>query len=302
MEADPLWQADWAGNDPGGKDTMTHPMIGLHCYDPKAVPRLSEEQLAMTLRNPLLGEASTKTDKSRKALGIRTKILYMAAATSIPGLSSCLWATHCAELCLVQTGQLGLPTGVDATTRKLLLAYWYPKLFLAKLESELTNFDRIAAKTGERCAVRLNGTTDLMWELILQMERWPNLRFYDYTKGLARLDRVDREVYDLTYSYDGANLQQCLNVLGSGGRVAAVFDGLPESYFGYDVVEGDSHDARFVNPTGTWVALTPKGKAKTDLSNPFVIRDWRPPVGWAAAAPKPDRAVHTAPPAKPHPR
>jgi hypothetical protein len=60
-------------------------------------------------------------------------------------------------------------------------------------------------------------------------------------------------------------------VLAKGGNVAAVFyKQLPEHYSGYDVVDGDLSDLRFLDSKNTIVGLKAKGKAKHDDSG-FVI-------------------------------
>jgi hypothetical protein len=57
-----------------------------------------------------------------------------------------------------------------------------------------------------------------------------------------------------------------------GGTAAAVFwPEVPQSFWGSSVINGDEHDARFLDPAGTIVGLKAKGSAKSDLSG-FVIR------------------------------
>jgi hypothetical protein len=50
---------------------------------------------------------------------------------------------------------------------------------------------------------------------------------------------------------------------------------VPESYWGRSVIDGDAHDARFLDTAGTIVGLKAKGSAKSDLSG-FVIRHPQP--------------------------
>ena len=50
-------------------------------------------------------------------------------------------------------------------------------------------------------------------------------------------------------------------------------NGLPKTYLGFRVINGDSHDLRFLDPKGVIVGLSPKGnKAKKDTSG-FVIQN-----------------------------
>jgi hypothetical protein len=64
------------------------------------------------------------------------------------------------------------------------------------------------------------------------------------------------------------NEAQALEVLNQGGNVAVVFrDKLPKSYLGFQVVNGDKTDLRFLDPKGgVIVGLKAKGKAKKDVS------------------------------------
>jgi len=64
-------------------------------------------------------------------------------------------------------------------------------------------------------------------------------------------------------------------LLARGFNVAVVFgSGLPETYLGYPVIDGDKHDLRFLDPKGVIVGLSPKGnRAKRDESG-FVIRNY----------------------------
>lgn len=153
----------------------------------------------------------------------------------------------------------------------------------AELHASMTG-EQLLASTKEPTAkgqcfgVRLNVFSDLPWELI-----WPELLdlklsrsgrpacvFYDYTKVEGRTTRN----YDLTYSYSGRNREACERELARGRRVAVVFlppagkraarmwsdplDVLPQTFWGRDVVDGVTNDARFLNPGGVVVGLVYK--------------------------------------------
>ena len=53
--------------------------------------------------------------------------------------------------------------------------------------------------------------------------------------------------------------------------VAVVFDEIPNTWEGMDVISGDDHDLRFTDPHGKIVGLEAKGKAKQDNSG-FVVK------------------------------
>ena len=59
--------------------------------------------------------------------------------------------------------------------------------------------------------------------------------------------------------------------LKSGGNVAVVFRGkLPKTWNGFDVIDGDESDLRFLDSTGKVIGLVEKGLAKKDETG-FVV-------------------------------
>ena len=116
--------------------------------------------------------------------------------------------------------------------------------------------------------VRLNGTSDILWEKRTNViQSHPNIQFYDYTKIVHRFKTVLPLNYDLTYSLHETNHHLILRILREGGRAAVVFrNDLPVSFWGVDVVDGDKTDLRFLDPKGCIVGLKAKGPAKTDFS------------------------------------
>jgi hypothetical protein len=168
--------------------------------------------------------------------------------------------------------------------------------FLRQLAKEIRALEKRARKRGAVAAVRLNGTSDIPFErlqvriphpdhtgpraqlLYLEgtlPELFPNVRFYDYTKGYSRmLSYLAQELpsnYDLTFSRSGENDAECAAVLASGGNIAAVFAQLPTEWLGAPVIDGTAHDLRFLDPPGSVVGLLPRGRAKHDRSG-FVVR------------------------------
>lgn len=77
--------------------------------------------------------------------------------------------------------------------------------------------------------------------------------------------------YHLTFSRSEKNMKQCEYILQNGGNVAMVFrGGIPDTYMGFNVVNGDKDDLRFLDESNVIVGLSPKGKAKKDISG-FVV-------------------------------
>ena len=71
--------------------------------------------------------------------------------------------------------------------------------------------------------------------------------------------------YHLTFSCSEHNEKISQLVLSMGGNVAVVFrDQLPETWSGYQVVNGDESDLRFLDKKGVVVGLIEKGLAKKD--------------------------------------
>jgi hypothetical protein len=114
-------------------------------------------------------------------------------------------------------------------------------------------------------AIRINGSSDLPWISRQLAREFPNVQFYDYTK-LPKPHLRTLPNYAITFSYSGENLPATLDALANGVNVAVVFDTrkgnpLPESWHGYRVIDGDSHDLRFLDDSGVVVGLRAKGKA-----------------------------------------
>ena len=73
--------------------------------------------------------------------------------------------------------------------------------------------------------------------------------------------------YHLTFSCSEHNEKICQVVLSMGGNVAVVFrNQLPKTWNGYQVVNGDESDLRFLDKQGVVVGLIEKGLAKKDLT------------------------------------
>ena len=71
--------------------------------------------------------------------------------------------------------------------------------------------------------------------------------------------------YHLTFSRSETNDKLCEMVLEMKGNVAVVFrNQLPETWKGYEVINGDENDLRFLDKQGVVVGLIEKGMAKKD--------------------------------------
>ena len=185
--------------------------------------------------------------------------------------------------------------------------------YLNEIARQIIKVLRKADELGVEACIRLNGSTDIPFERIrfvidaktsralaayyseaetcdvdatyyqgrefTLLSLFPVTQFVDYTKIASRLGKAPRNL-DLTLSYSARNSAECVKALMSGHNVAMVFHGgLPNSFAGFPVIDGDKHDLRHLDQKGGFiVGLTPKGnKAKKDTSG-FVV-DWKGETG-----------------------
>ena len=148
--------------------------------------------------------------------------------------------------------------------------------FLNHLDREIKLSYARAKRKGFKYTVRLNGTSDLPFERykldngLNLMENNPNVQFIDYTKITNRLLQKLPKNYSLTYSQAENNLKDVKQILKTKYNIATVFrKKLPKKWLGREVINGDKHDLRHLDPKKVIVGLIAKGKAKKDF-NGFV--------------------------------
>lgn len=241
----------------------------------------------------LLTTGNPKTAKG-EGHGYLTAILHLAPH-KLAGFNVCGYASKgCAAACLNTAGRGGI--GLDADGLNMIQAARIQRTrlfkrdreaFLQAIAGEITRHVRRAAKHGLKPAVRLNGTSDLPWErfpLTLSgetylnvMAAFPNVTFYDYTKWPLNKRRPELAPgYSLTFSLCEDNDERAEAALQAGFNVAVVLDvrrsgDLPAIHTigetTAQVIDGDSHDLRFLDPPGgVIVGLRAKGRAKRDTS------------------------------------
>jgi hypothetical protein len=220
-------------------------------------------------------DADTKTIKGRE-IGFLTGILYLAPYT-LSGVNLCPFAkvAECHVACLNTAGRGNFSNVKSARLRKAKLFNDNRGEFMAQLIEDIHKLKRQAKKKNMQAVVRLNGTSDIEWEKIMLGEfnifgLFPDLQFYDYTKNPNRKNLPDN--YDLTFSYSGVESFIKFNrqALKNNMRVATVFKILPVEFEGRPVINGDDHDARFIEDKNIIVGLKAKGKARQDKTG-FVI-------------------------------
>jgi len=224
----------------------------------------------------LLSTANPKIQKGTK-LGYLSFILHLAPA-KLSGHNTCPKATAgCEAACLNTAGRGGMfrkgeTTNViqKARIRKTVQYFEQRDTFLADLEADIRKGIKMAAKLGLTPVFRLNGTSDLSVEKWGLFEKFPTVQFYDYTKILGR--KVSQFAnYHLTFSAADGNDADVVKAIAQGMNIAMVFDKLPETYMGVEVINADDTDLRFLDKKGVIAGLKAKGRAKKDTSG-FVKR------------------------------
>jgi hypothetical protein len=181
-------------------------------------------------------------------------------------------AAGCMDTCLADQGRGRFNNIREARQTKSQFFHNDQSAFLDQLHRELSNFEKLCARTGERGAVRLNVFSDVPWEKLGIPQAFPRLLFVDYCKTAARLGNTP-DNYRLIFSYSGRPEYRNQNRAAflTGLPVAVVFrGGFPRAFRGRPVIDGDQDDIRNAFAGGQIVALTPKGSAARDRSG-FVV-------------------------------
>ena len=183
----------------------------------------------------------------------------------------------CKSACLNTAGLGGVyPSIQKARQRKTDLFLNDRDEFMRQLVHDIEKFIRACDRKDKLPAIRLNGTSDIQWEKIdidgqNIFEMFPNVQFYDYTKIPTRkVDNIPN--YHLTWSYSEANDKYAKMFDQVPNNKAVVFrtKDLPSMFRGLEVIDGDTHDMRFLDKPNSVVGLKAKGQAKKDYSG-FVI-------------------------------
>ena len=227
--------------------------------------------------------------------GVQTGVQYLKPHTQCGFANFCAYASRaCAEACLDTAGRMPKIPATNARQNRSELFMRHREQYFVKLIAEIKRLRRSAERRGMIPAIRLNGTSDVLWEKTPVringvkvanniMELFPLIRFYDYTKYpyAKRPKETLPANYDLTFSRSESNEHEVLENLRNGRRVAVVYSTKPHGtppkrYHAVDgsrwkVIDGDLSDIRFNDPDGVVVHLYAKGKAQKDTSG-FVIQ------------------------------
>ena len=209
-----------------------------------------------------------------------TKILHLSPHTTASKKTLCPFASEGCKAACLNTSGMGAEYLVRSSDKvhpvhlaRAIRTIWLRsdrQSFLQQLHKEIKAHVDQAKRKGMMPCVRLNGTSDIIWETLGVIKSFPEVTFYDYTAipFSKRKDLPDN--YHLTFSCKEDNENEALNALKAGHNVAVVFrtrkvDEFPATWNGYPVVNGDENDLRFLDPKNCVIGLTCKGnKAMTD--------------------------------------
>lgn len=250
-------------------------------------------------------DANAKTVKGQKQ-GYMTAVMYLAPYKAA-GINVCPMAelAGCWKGCLNTAGRGGIakdratfdtPAGAlpdnaiqRARIKRTRLYADDRDAFMLQLAKEIRAFVLKAGRKGLTPVVRLNGTSDIQWELQPAVDgdkvyanifaMFPDIQFYDYTKIAKRFGRELPTNYALSLSYSEAS-ERYRSIAMKAYRdydaslVVVVRDKAAKAKYleqaGDDGVDGDATDLRFLDAPGSLVYLKAKGSARQDQSG-FVI-------------------------------
>jgi hypothetical protein len=221
-----------------------------------------------------------KVAKSASVRGVLTLPMHLAPSDSAGHGNTCPHAGACRALCLDGAGNPAYATGkARARAARTALYFNARGSFMLLLVAEIAAHVAAARAARMQPAVRLNATSDILWERIPVsiprdvaqyvraqyrvrlapgdhasiMHAFPRVSFYDYTK-IPVQHRARRPAnYHLTYSYDPHNAPHVAAAIAAGFNVAvpfAVKRGAALPMFArigqheLPVIDGDLHDYR----------------------------------------------------------
>ena len=233
----------------------------------------------------ILGEENAKTTKGEK-LKYKTAIIYMASHKQ-SGYNVCPQASiECAKDCLYMSGFGGFKFTQKARIKKTKRYFEDRINFMNQLKHEIKLFINRCKKNGFIPCIRLNGTSDLQYENykfddgLNIFESFKDTIFYDYTVINKRMTKyLNGEMpsnYHLTYSRKEDNHFQVIEALNNGANVSVVFEKyLPKTWNGFEVIDGDETDLRFLDKSNVIVGLTHKkikGQKQVFTDDGFIIK------------------------------
>jgi len=241
------------------------------------------------VRSLLSDEGSNPKIAKNEKLGVSTAVLHLAPG-NMSGREVCpKRSAGCTAACLHFAGSPAYMTAkTQARLKRTRLFFDDRNLFMNILVLEIAAHVRRADRKNLIAAVRLNGTSDIVWErkkfvLFPEVREFlarkfptanleqkeitrifPTVQFYDYT---AIPGRDSPENYHLTFSMKEDNMLDVIAEMKRGRNIAAVFPvgEVPSTFLGLPVIDGDETDYRPADPSPCVVGLKVKGlRGKAD--------------------------------------
>lgn len=265
------------------------------------------------IKSLLTTKGNTKLDKTRKSQKVMIGSLSLRPAMKVKDnngkviLNTCAWSSSgCRAICVTEQCGCNTYSNVrDIRNLKTEFLAHDPVGFINLLKKDLRKLvekrDNLAKKTKKKkqnIFVRLNTSSDYEWEKHESIfTEFPEINFYDYTKGVHRFNKKLPKNYQLTYSKSELSKEKDIEkVLDSGNNVAIVVSktswaGKMESIPKFmmigkkkvSTVDGDVSDIRISSipnssngdGKGNIIVLRSKGgqhKLKNGLKSGFIVK------------------------------
>jgi hypothetical protein len=181
-------------------------------------------------RRPLLS-ANSKLKKlpgragKYRAIGCALAPFRFASAAH----NLCTWATAgCVEACNgLFAGMNVTPSTRFALIGRARLYLEFRELFKRKLRAEVAAFVKLCTRRGRIPAIRLNVSSDIVWEKIFPelFAEFPTADFYDYSKGLPKHRKNLPANYSIVHSWsENTTFADIENIFAVGRNVIMAFD------------------------------------------------------------------------------
>ena len=218
-----------------------------------------------------------KLEKGLKLYGVESYGLTLPAHRTLgPGVNFCARATKgCPSACLIYSGQLSMSPAENSRFWKGTLWLGSQDLFMDLAMRELEAVQARCVREDIFATFRGNIVSDLPWMSDWlaeesQAKGYDRISFLDYTKyreyafrsaiGASRVWRV----LSFNKGQSGVTWRTCERLLRVGGSVAVMVDvqkdePVPDTFRGFETVDGDVHDIRNPNEAGRVILLRVKG-------------------------------------------
>ena len=103
----------------------------------------------------------------------------------------------------------------------------FRELFKIKLREEVRLFCKLCKRTGRIPAIRLNVSSDIVWERVFPeiFADFPECEFYDYSKGLPKHRKNLPANYTVAHSYsENTTFADVAEILSVGRNIIIAFD------------------------------------------------------------------------------